>query len=54
MVWVRERTIPAERPHDIKTELREIGWAGMERIVMVQDKNRTKDLVKMVMNLRAP
>jgi hypothetical protein len=39
---------------DIKMDVREIGWGGMDWIVQVQDRNQWKALVNMVMNLRVP
>jgi hypothetical protein len=34
--------------------LREIGWDGMDRIDLSQDRNRWRALVNTVMNLRVP
>jgi hypothetical protein len=39
---------------DIKTDLREIGWDGMDRIDLAQDKDQWRALVNTVMNLRVP
>jgi hypothetical protein len=33
-------------------DLREIGWDGMDWIVLAQDRDQWKTLVNMVMNLR--
>jgi hypothetical protein len=35
-------------------DLREIGWDGMVWIELAQDRDRWRDLVKTVMNLRVP
>jgi hypothetical protein len=37
---------------NIKTDLREIGWYGMEWIDLAQDRDQWRALVNMVMNLR--
>jgi hypothetical protein len=39
---------------DIKIDLREIGWDGMDWIDLAQDRDQWKALVKTVMNLRLP
>jgi hypothetical protein len=39
---------------NIKTDLREIGWDGMDWIDLAQDRNQWRDLVNTVMNLRVP
>jgi hypothetical protein len=39
---------------NIKMDLREIGWGGMDCICLAQDKNQWRALVNMVMNLRVP
>jgi hypothetical protein len=39
---------------NVKTNLREIGWGGMDWIDMDHDGNRWKALVNMVMNLWVP
>jgi hypothetical protein len=38
----------------IKLDLREIGWCGMDWIDLAQDKDQSRALVKMIMNLRVP
>jgi alpha-glucosidase (family GH31 glycosyl hydrolase) len=50
---------PKERDHledqgvdGIKMDLREIGWGGVERIHLAQDRDRWRALVNAVMNLR--
>jgi hypothetical protein len=50
---------PLERPmrrwkDNIKVDLQEVGWGGMDWINLVQDRNRWRDLVSAVMNLRVP
>jgi hypothetical protein len=39
---------------NIKMELREIGWRGMDWIDFAQDRDQWRDLVNAVMNLRVP
>jgi hypothetical protein len=39
---------------NIKINLREIGWDGMDWINLVQDRCKWKALVNEVMNLRVP
>jgi hypothetical protein len=48
---------PLGRPNrtwldNIKIDLREIGWDGMDWIDLVQDRDRWRTLVNTVMNLR--
>jgi hypothetical protein len=48
---------PLERPtsrwvDNIKMDLREIGWNGMEWIDLAQDRNQWRALVNTVMNFR--
>jgi hypothetical protein len=50
---------PLRRPRrrwvdNIKIDLREIEWDGMDCIDLVQDRNQRRALVNTVMNLRAP
>jgi hypothetical protein len=40
--------------HNIKMDLREIGWGGVDWIVMAQDKEGWRALVNGVLNLRVP
>jgi hypothetical protein len=35
-------------------DLRKLGWDGMDWIDLAQDRDRWRDLVNMVMNLRVP
>jgi hypothetical protein len=39
---------------NIKMDLREIGWDGMDWIDLAQDRDQWMDLVNMAMNLRVP
>jgi hypothetical protein len=39
---------------NIKIDLREIGWDGMDWIDLAQDMNQWRALVNTVMNLRDP
>jgi hypothetical protein len=46
---------PRRRREDsIKMDLREAGWVGMNWIELAQDRDRWRDLVNAVMNLRVP
>jgi hypothetical protein len=40
--------------NNIKIDLREIGWDGMDWIDLAQDRDRQRALVNTVMNLRVP
>jgi hypothetical protein len=39
---------------DIKIDLRETGWNGMDWMYLVQDRDRWRSLVNTVMNLWVP
>ena len=39
---------------DIKTDLQEIGWEGMDRINMTQERDKLLALVDKEMNLQVP
>jgi hypothetical protein len=39
---------------NIKMDLREIGWGGMDWIELAQDRDQWRALVKTIMNLRVP
>jgi hypothetical protein len=39
---------------NIKIDLREIGWDGVDWVDLAQDRNQWRALVKTVMNLRVP
>jgi hypothetical protein len=46
---------PRRRWEDnIRMDLTEIGWGGMDRIDLAQDTNQWRALVNTVMNLRVP
>jgi hypothetical protein len=54
-----EENRPLGRPKyrwvdNIKMDLREIGWDGMDWIHLAQDRDQWKALVNTVMNLRVP
>jgi hypothetical protein len=59
LVGKPEEKRPLGRPRyrwvdNIKMDLREIGWNGMDWIDLAQDRDRWRALVKTVMNLRVP
>jgi hypothetical protein len=39
---------------NIKIDLRDIGWDGMDRIDLAEDRDRWRALENTVMNLRVP
>jgi hypothetical protein len=39
---------------NIKMDLREVGWDGMDLIDLAEDRDRCRALVNAVMNLRVP
>jgi hypothetical protein len=55
----REGKRPLGRPRrkrevNMKMDLREIGWGGMDWIDLTQDRDHWRALVNMVMNRRVP
>jgi len=49
------RTRPRQRQYDnIKMNLREIGWEGVDWIHLAQDRDHWQSLVNMLMNLQVP
>jgi hypothetical protein len=54
-----EEDIAAGRPmrrwdDNIRMNLREIGWEGVDWMKLIEDKNQWRDFVNTVMNLRVP
>jgi hypothetical protein len=45
---------PRRRWEDIKMDLPEVGWGGMDWMNLAQDRDRWRALVYTVMNLRVP
>jgi hypothetical protein len=39
---------------NIKMDLRELGWVSMDRIILAQDRDQWRTILKKVMNLRVP
>jgi hypothetical protein len=59
LVEMSEGKKPLGRPRhrwvdNIKMDLREIGWNGMDWMDLAQDRDQWRALVKGVMNLRVP
>jgi hypothetical protein len=59
LVGKQEGKRPLERSrrrwvHNIKMDLLEIGWGGVDWIGLAQDRNNWRDIVNAVMNLRDP
>jgi hypothetical protein len=61
LVGKAERKRPLGRPRrrwedntNIKMDLRELGWGGMDWIDLTQDRDQWRALVNTVMNLRVP
>jgi hypothetical protein len=68
LLWLRRRGMhigkpegkrPLGRPRrrwvdNIKMDLREIGWDGMDWIDLAQDRDQCRGRVNIVMNLRVP
>jgi hypothetical protein len=54
-----ERHTPLGRPrsrwvNNIKMDLKEMGWSGMDWIDLAQDRDQRRTTVNMGMNLRVP
>jgi hypothetical protein len=45
---------PKKRKEDIKMDIKEVGWKGMDWIDLAQDRDTCWALVNAVMNLRVP
>jgi hypothetical protein len=59
LVGMAEGKRPLIRPRrrwvdNIKMDLRETGWYGMDWIALAQDRDLWQALVNMIMNLRVP
>jgi hypothetical protein len=52
--WEEFRIVYLFQNHDIKTDLRETRWNGMDRINLDQNLDQWRALVNTVMNLRVP
>jgi hypothetical protein len=46
--------MPLQRVDNIKMDLLEIGWGGVDWIDLAQDRDKWRALVNAVMNLRVP
>jgi hypothetical protein len=59
LVGKPEGKTPLRRPRrrwvdNVKMDLREIGWGGMDWIHLAQDRDQSRPLVSTVMKLRVP
>jgi hypothetical protein len=59
LVGLLEGKRPLGRPRprwedNIRMDVREIGWGGMDWIYLALDRDQWRDLVNTVMNLRVP
>jgi hypothetical protein len=42
------------REYNIKMDLQEVGWKGMDWIGVAQDRDRRRTLIEAIMNIRVP
>jgi hypothetical protein len=49
VIFIRRRWVD-----NIKMDLREIGWDGVDWVDLVQDRDQWRALVNMVMSIRVP
>jgi hypothetical protein len=59
LIWKPEGKKPLGRPRrrledDIKRDLQEVGWSGMDWIDLAQDRDRWRALVTAVMKFQVP
>jgi hypothetical protein len=54
LVGKTRRKRPLRREDNIKMDLREIGWGGVDWIHLAQDRDQWRALVNTVMNSRVP
>jgi hypothetical protein len=59
LVWKQEGKRPLGRPRrrwvdNVKMDLREIGWDGVDWSDMAQDRDQWRALVNTLLNLRVP
>jgi hypothetical protein len=53
--WERQKERSRRRwENNIKMDIREIGWGGMDSSDLAQDRDQWRVLVNTVMNLRVP
>jgi hypothetical protein len=57
--WWESQKSPLGRPRsrwedDTEMDLREIGWGGMDRTDLAQDRDQWRAPVKTLMNMRVP
>jgi hypothetical protein len=50
----RDHSLDLDVDGRIRLNLREIGWEGMDWILLAQDRNQWRALVKTEMNFRVP
>jgi hypothetical protein len=59
LVWKPESKRPLRRPrrrrkNNIRLDLTEIGWKGMDQMYLAQDRDHWQAVTNTVMNLRVP